>query len=142
VICLASIDHVVFRVKDMARMIRWYGEVLGAQVERESAEYGLVQLRAGSSLIDFVDVEGKLGRQGGAAPGSEGHNVDHVCLRVEPWDGDAILAHLEAHGIPGAEIVSRYGAEGQGPSIYIADPEGNTLELKGPPWPEEADDWA
>lgn len=136
---LAAIDHVVFRVKDMARMIRWYGDVLGAEVERESEEYGLVQLRAGNSLIDFVDVAGRLGRKGGAAPGNEGHNVDHVCLRVDPWDSDAILAHLEAHGIADAEISSRYGAEGQGPSIYIADPEGNTLELKGPPWPAHTD---
>ncbi len=133
---LSAIDHVVFRVTDMAAMIRWYGEVLGAQVEREVADLGLVQLRAGSALIDFVDVNGRLGQQGGAAPGKGGRNVDHVCLRVEPWDGDAILAHLASHGIEGAEIASRYGAEGQGPSIYLADPEGNALELKGPPWPD------
>ena len=136
---LAAIDHVVFRVKDMAAMIRWYGEVLGAGVEREVPDVGLVQLRAGASLIDLVDVAGRLGRQGGAAPGEGGRNVDHVCLRVEPWDGEAILAHLAGHGIANAEIASRYGAQGQGPSIYIADPEGNVLELKGPPWPSDDD---
>lgn len=132
---LAAIDHVVFRVRDMQSMIDWYARVLGARVERELSEFGLVQLRAGTSLIDFVDVNGRIGRQGGAAPGSEGRNVDHVCFRVLPWDGEAILAHLAANGIEGAEIGSRYGAEGQGPSIYITDPEGNDLELKGPPWP-------
>lgn len=134
-ITLTAIDHVVFRVKDMECMIRWYANVLGARVEKELPEYGIVQLRAGASLIDFVDVAGPLGRQGGAAPGDEGRNVDHVCFRVLPWDGEAILAHLAAQGIADAEVASRYGAEGQGPSIYIADPEGNALELKGPPWP-------
>ncbi len=134
---LAAIDHVVFRVRDMARMIEWYGKVLGARVEREAPEYGLVQLRAGTSLIDFVDVEGRIGRAGGAAPGAEGRNVDHVCFRVLPWDGEAVLRHLAAHGIEDAEIASRYGAEGQGPSIYLTDPEGNALELKGPAWPPE-----
>jgi glyoxylase I family protein len=80
-----------------------------------------------------VPVGGKLGQMGGAAPGAEGRNVDHVCFRVLPWDGEAILRHLSEHGID-AEIVSRYGAEGTGPSIYVTDPEGNALELKGPPW--------
>jgi glyoxylase I family protein len=130
---LAAIDHVVFRVKDMAGMIRFYEDVLGARVEREVPELGLVQLRAGTSLIDFVDVNGKIGRQKGAAPGEEGQNVDHVCFRVLPWNGSAILEHLVRHGFEKPEIASRYGAEGQGPSIYISDPEGNDLELKGPP---------
>jgi glyoxylase I family protein len=95
----------------------------------------LFQLRAGSSLIDLVDVEGKLGRQGGAAPGADGHNVDHVCLGVDGYDEAAIIAHLERHGVRVGEIGSRYGAEGQGPSIYLFDPEGNRIELKGPPIP-------
>jgi glyoxylase I family protein len=134
---LTAIDHVVFRVKDMARMIRFYEDVLGARVERELPEFGLVQLRAGTSLIDLADVNGRIGRQGAAAPGAEGRNVDHVCFRVLPWDGEAIVAHLARHGFDNLEIASRYGAEGQGPSIYITDPEGNDLELKGPPWPED-----
>ncbi len=130
---IAAIDHVVFRVKDMAAMIRFYRDVLGARVEREVPEFDLVQLRAGTSLIDLVDVEGKIGRAGGGAPGEGGHNVDHVCFRVLPWDGEAIIAHLAAHGIRDTEISTRYGAEGFGPSIYLSDPEGNALELKGPP---------
>lgn len=130
---IAAIDHVVFRVKDMAAMIRFYRDVLGARVEREVPEFDLVQLRAGTSLIDLVDVEGKIGRAGGGAPGEGGHNVDHVCFRVLPWDGEAIIAHLAAHGIGDTEISTRYGAQGFGPSIYLSDPEGNALELKGPP---------
>ncbi len=129
---LAAIDHVVFRVADLDESLRFYTEVLGATVEKIQAEIGLWQLRAGSSLIDLVPVEGRLGRMGGAPPAAEGRNVDHVCFRVLPWDAAAILAHLSSHGIE-AEVAQRYGAEGDGPSIYLTDPDGNGLELKGPP---------
>jgi glyoxylase I family protein len=132
-ITIRGIDHVVFRVVDLDRMARFYIDVLGARFEKHQEAAGLYQLRIGDALIDLVPVDGKLGAMGGAAPGAEGRNVDHVCFRVLPWDGDAILAELSGHGIEG-EIVSRYGAEGEGPSIYLHDPEGNMLELKGPPW--------
>ena len=130
---IRDIDHVVLRVVDLERVARFYVEVLGARWERRRESIGLHQLRAGSALIDLVPVDGPLGRQGGAPPGQEGRNVDHICFRVLPWDGEAILAELKRHGIE-SEIVSRYGAEGDGPSIYLSDPEGNNLELKGPPW--------
>lgn len=129
---LAAIDHVVFRVADLEESLRFYTEVLGASLEKVQPEIGLWQLRAGTSLIDLVPVEGRLGRMGGAAAGREGRNLDHVCFRVLPWDEAAILAHLSSHGID-AEVARRYGAEGDGPSIYLADPDGNGLELKGPP---------
>jgi catechol 2,3-dioxygenase-like lactoylglutathione lyase family enzyme len=132
-ITIQAIDHVVLRVTDLDRVARFYIDVLGARWEKKQETVGLYQLRVGTSLIDLVPIDGKLGRAGGAAPGAEGRNVDHVCYRVLPWDGAAILAELETHGI-GGEIVSRYGAEGEGPSIYLTDPEGNMLELKGPPW--------
>ncbi|HYE29654.1 MAG TPA: VOC family protein [Allosphingosinicella sp.] len=128
---LAAIDHVVFRVADLDTSLLFYTQVLGATVEKVQAEIGLWQLRAGSSLIDLVPVEGPLGRTGGAAPGAEGRNVDHVCFRVVPWDEPAILFHLGRHGIE-AQVSQRYGAEGIGPSIYLSDPNGNGLELKGP----------
>jgi catechol 2,3-dioxygenase-like lactoylglutathione lyase family enzyme len=83
-------------------------------------------------MIDLVAVHGKLGKAGGAAPGREGRNLDHLCLRVEPFDQDAIVAHLARHGVAVGEIRRRYGAEGNGVSIYVQDPEGNTVELKGP----------
>ncbi len=129
---LAAIDHVVFRVADLEASLRFYTEVLGATLEKVQAEIGLWQLRAGSSLIDLVPVEDRLGRMGGRPAGREGRNVDHVCFRVLPWDEAGILAHLASHGIE-AEVAQRYGAEGDGPSIYLADPDGNGLELKGPP---------
>lgn len=132
-ITIRDIDHVVLRIRDLDRVAAFYIDVLGARWEKQQATIGLYQLRVGNSLIDLVPVDGELGRAGGAAPGREGRNVDHVCFRVLPWDGEAVLAHLAGHGIQG-EIVSRYGAEGDGPSIYLSDPEGNSLELKGPPW--------
>ncbi|MBI4207337.1 MAG: VOC family protein [Betaproteobacteria bacterium] len=130
---ILGLDHVVLRVADMSRMVRFYCDVLGCRVERTREELGLVQLRAGQSLIDLVAVGGELGKQGGAAPGIEGRNMDHMCLRVEPFDAGAIASHLLAHGVVPGETKSRYGAEGEGPSMYISDPEGNTVELKGPP---------
>jgi catechol 2,3-dioxygenase-like lactoylglutathione lyase family enzyme len=91
-----------------------------------------VQLRAGRSLIDLVPLDGKLGAAGGAAPGREGRNVDHFCVRVDPFDDGAMRAHLARHAIEAGATEMRYGAEGNGPSIYIVDPDGNTVELKGP----------
>jgi catechol 2,3-dioxygenase-like lactoylglutathione lyase family enzyme len=127
------IDHVVLRVSDLDRALRFYCGALGCAVEKRQDELGLIQLRAGRSLIDLVPVDGKLGRMGGAPPGREGRNLDHFCLRIEPFEPAALRAHLEAHGVTPSDIVERYGAEGDGPSMYVGDPEGNTVELKGPP---------
>jgi catechol 2,3-dioxygenase-like lactoylglutathione lyase family enzyme len=130
---LQGIDHLVLRVVDLDRMVRFYVDALGCGVERRQDAIGLVQLRAGRSLIDLVPVDGKLGRMGGAAPGAQGRNLDHFCLRVDPFDEAALRAHLAAHGVEAGKTESRYGAEGEGPSIYLSDPEGNVVELKGPP---------
>jgi catechol 2,3-dioxygenase-like lactoylglutathione lyase family enzyme len=132
-IVIREIDHIVLRVIRLDEMIRFYCEVLGCRIERRQDEIGLVQLRAGNALVDLVPVDGKLGQMGGAAPGREGRNLDHVCFRVEPFDEAAIRAHLAAHGVQAGPVESRYGAEGEGPSIYLQDPEHNTIELKGPP---------
>lgn len=129
---VGGLDHVVIRVRDTARLVAFWRDVLGCEVEKVQDKLGLIQLRAGRSLVDLVDVEGKIGKQGGAAPGAEGRNMDHFCLRVDPFDGAAIRAHLKAHGVEPGAVEQRYGAEGDGPSIYFTDPEGNTIELKGP----------
>ena len=127
-----SVDHVVLGVADVEKVGAFYIDVLGGRWDRRRGDIGLHHLRLGEMMIDLVPVEGQLGRLGGAGPGSEGRNVDHVAFRVRPWDGHAILAALKSHGIE-AEIKSRYGADGDGPSIYLRDPEGNGVELKGPP---------
>jgi glyoxylase I family protein len=132
---IKHLDHLVLRVTNLREMMDFYTNVLGCPVEKVQEDLGLYQLRAGSALIDLVPIDGPLGSKGGAAPGREGRNLDHFCLRVEPFDAGGIIAHLRAHGADPAPVASRYGAEGQGPSIYVADPEGNMVELKGPPGP-------
>jgi glyoxylase I family protein len=128
-----GIDHVVLRVSDVERSLAFYCDVLGCREERRSDALGLIQLRAGRNLIDLVDVDSPLGRAGGEPPGNTGRNVDHVALRIEPFDPDALAAHLEAHGVEPGDVVQRYGAEGNGPSMYVRDPDGNVVELKGSP---------
>ena len=129
---IKHLDHLVLRVTDLPAMMRFYTDVLGCSVEKTREDLGLYQLRAGSALIDLVPVDGPLGRKGGAAPGKDARNLDHFCLRIDPYDAETILAHLRAHGAQPGPVESRYGAEGQGPSIYVSDPEGNIVELKGP----------
>lgn len=129
---LLGLDHVVIRARDIKTMMSFYLDVLNCEIEREVADIGLYQLRAGRALIDLVDMNGVLGEEGGAPPGDEGHNMDHLCLRIEPWDPDAISTHLKAHNVDASPVKSRNGAEGEGPSIYLNDPEGNRIEIKGP----------
>lgn len=115
----------VLRVADTRRAIQFYCDVLGCSVERRVESIGLVQLRAGASLIDLVPAT--------APPGSADGNMDHFCLRIEDFDEAALRAHLQSHGIAVGEVAQRYGADGNGPSLYIEDPDGNCVELKGPP---------
>ena len=119
-----GLDHVVLRVADMDRAIAFYEQVLGLNVERTLPEIGLVQLRAGSSMIDLVPR---------SEDEDEGRNMDHFAVRIEAMDVPALQAHLRRQGIDPGEVRRRYGAEGYGSSIYITDPDGNTVELKGPP---------
>ncbi len=131
---IKNLDHVVLRSPDADRLVGFYCNVLGCTVERRSSpEFGMVQLRAGAALIDIVAVDSELGRMGGAAPGKDGRNMDHFCVRLDPFSEEVIREDLAQHGVVGSKLEARYGAEGNGPSIYIQDPDGNTIELKGPP---------
>ena len=132
---IADIDHIVLRVVNLDAMLGFYVGVLGCAVEIRRDDIGLIQLRAGRSMIDLMPLDGALGKVGSAAPGKEGRNLDHFCLRVDPFDEPAIRNHLLAAGIQAGPVAPRYGAQGLGPSIYLEDPEGNTVELKGPPSP-------
>ncbi len=127
------IDHVVLRVRNPRASIAFYRDVLGCNVIRERPDLGLIHIRAGASMIDLVDVDGELGRRGGAAPGQDARNVDHVCLRIEPFDETSLRQHLVTRGaIPIGPVSRNFGAEGEGLSLYIRDPDGNIVELKGP----------
>ncbi|MEK6593811.1 MAG: VOC family protein [Pseudomonadota bacterium] len=136
---ILGLDHVVLRVRDVPRMTRFYCDVLGCRVERVREDLGLTQLRAGQSLIDFIAIAGadkpaaRRDSHGQPERSAEGGNMDHVCLRIEPFDQTALIGHLIRQGVVPGETKRRYGADGYGPSIYISDPEGNTIELKGPP---------
>lgn len=136
---ILEIDHLVLRVTALDRMLRFYCDALGCTLERRQDALGLVQLRAGRSLIDLVPVDGPLGKAGGAPPGKEGRNLDHFCLRVDAFDEAAIRSHLRAHGVEAGPLVTRNGAQGAGPSLYVCDPEGNVVELKGPATQERLD---
>jgi len=132
---LKQIDHVVLRVRDKDASLQFYCDVLGCTLDKVQAAIGLWQVRAGTSLIDLVPLDGLLGKIGGAGPEKEGRNVDHFAIQIAPFDEDAIRAHLAAHNVTITDAGRRYGAEGDGPSIYILDPDGNAVELKGPPAP-------
>jgi len=127
-----ALDHVVLRVTDMDRALAFYEGVLGLEIERQ-LDIGLVQLRAGASLLDLVPVESELGRAGGGAPGKDAHNMDHFCLSLAEFHEDDIRNWLTANDVPAGNVERRYGAGGFGPSLYLTDPDGNTVELKGPP---------
>jgi catechol 2,3-dioxygenase-like lactoylglutathione lyase family enzyme len=125
-------DHIVLRIRDKAAMLGFYEGVLGLTVDRDRPELGLTHIRLGAQMIDLITLDGPLGKLGGAAPGLEGRNVDHFALQVRPFDEPAIRAHLASHGADVVEEGPRYGADGDGFSLYVRDPEGNTVELKGP----------
>lgn len=120
------IDHVVLRVADMEKSLTFYRDVVGAHLEREIPEIGMKQLRAGASLIDLLPAESAMVPDGA-------QNMDHVCLRVEPWVDSVVKAHLAHFGVEIESEGIRYGADGEGPSLYVFDPDGNRVELKGPP---------
>jgi glyoxylase I family protein len=124
---VGGLDHVVLRVGDLGRAISFYQKVLGCHIERELEQPRLVQLRAGVSLIDLVPASVSPHEAGDAA----GRNMDHFAVRVIGFDAAALTAHLKQNGIDPGDVRERYGAEGYGPSLYITDPDGNTVELKG-----------
>ena len=123
----------MLRVANIEASLRFYRSVLGCTLDNVQEKIGLWQVRAGSSLIDLIPLDGMLGKLGGAAPAQEGRNLDHFAIQVTPFDDAKIRAHLAAHDVMVTDAGQRYGAQGEGPSIYIRDPDGNTVELKGPP---------
>ena len=125
---IRNIDHLVLRVRDIDAMRTFYCDVLGAEHVAYRPKLAMSHLRVGDCMLDLVVAE----KRGLAAPEAGRLNLDHFCFRVEPFDRDAIVAHLKRHNVPLGPIRERYGAEGNGVSIYLTDPEGNTVELKGP----------
>ena len=131
-ISVSGFDHIVLRIRDKDRMLGFYVDVLGLSIDRDRPNLGLTHLRAGRQMIDLVTLDGSLGAKGGAGPQAEGRNLDHFALQLRPFDEFAIRGHLAAHGVEVVEEGQRYGADGDGLSLYVRDPEGNLVELKGP----------
>jgi catechol 2,3-dioxygenase-like lactoylglutathione lyase family enzyme len=128
---IIAIDHIVLRTDKLQLMLKFYTDVLGCGIERETpSNIGLTQLRAGNALIDLVNVDSQLGRVGGGAPTKTENNVDHFCLQVKSISEKEMRDHLQEHGVAVGEFGERYGAQGLGNSVYIQDPEGNTVELR------------
>ncbi|MGY0615043.1 VOC family protein [Vibrio sp. FJH11] len=125
-----ALDHIVLRTSNLDAMLHFYRDILGCSVERELAELGLTQLRAGTALIDIVTVDSELGKLGGKPPVQNGRNIDHFCLQLAPFEESELRQYLLSHDIKTEDFSRRYGAQGFGRSIYINDPEGNVVELK------------
>ena len=126
-----AIDHIVLRTTKLKEMLDFYINILNCTIERETPlETGLTQLRAGSALIDLVVVNSRLGAVGGGAPSKTERNVDHFCLQIKSVPEQGIINYLQKNGIEVGEFESRYGAQGEGNSIYIKDPEENSVELR------------
>jgi glyoxylase I family protein len=123
---VAELDHVVVRCRDQAQSLDFYTRILGVVEERRFDPIGLIQLRAGASMIDLVPAD--------PPPTQEGRNVDHFCLGIEAADMEAVAAWLKTQRVEVlGEPTPRYGARGTGLSIYVLDPDGNIVELKQMP---------
>lgn len=120
-----GLDHVVLRTRSAEAVLRFYRDVLGCSVERTIEPLGMIQLRAGSALVDVID------SNTWAATTTAGHGdlYDHFCLAVAGPVED-VLAALDEAGVAHGPATERYGATGNGPSVYATDPDGRTVELK------------
>ena len=133
-VAFLGLDHVVIRCADIDRMGAFYETVLGCRRERVLDDLGLYQFRAGACLIDLVDIDKPIGA--GPAPDPANPNMAHLCLRIEDTDWNGLIAYFRDRGVDiDGEPGRRYGADGQGQSVYLRDPEGNVLELKMSPEP-------
>lgn len=120
-----GIDHVVLRVTDRDRSLRFYGEVLGLHVERIIEDLNLFQMRCGRNIIDLLVLppDRRLAAE-------EERGLDHFCLNIR-GDIDAIVGYLKEQNVPiTMGPVEVYGATGYGTSVYVLDPDGHTIELK------------
>lgn len=129
---LDGIDHVLLLVEGMKRAERFYTQVLGCVIESRLPQYGMLQLRAGAALIDLVDISAKEGSWA-VPPVAGGRNLDHLCLALGAHDKVRLRTHLARHRVRVIEEGVHAGSRGESFSLYVRDPSGNVIELKGPP---------
>jgi catechol 2,3-dioxygenase-like lactoylglutathione lyase family enzyme len=115
-------DHIVLVVADVERAVAWYRDVLGLEVLRfaewKDGRVPFPSLRVSEHTI--IDV--LAGERG---PGA---NVDHFCLVVDEIDLAAVRDSGRFDVIEGP--ATRWGARGDGTSLYVRDPDGNVVELR------------
>jgi catechol 2,3-dioxygenase-like lactoylglutathione lyase family enzyme len=116
-----ELDHLVLNVADVERSLDWYTGLLGLAGERVDewrageVPFPSVRISAGC-IIDLFATE------------RTGENLDHLCLVVEPGDVTTIAVDDRFDVVEGP--VDRWGARGVGRSVYVRDPDGNTVELR------------
>jgi glyoxylase I family protein len=128
---LVGIDHVVFLVDDMSRAMEFYAKVLGCVPGYSYPALGIEQVWCGAALIVLWDTT-HPGAAGASPAVPGGRNVDHLCIATSPFAPEAMRAHLAVHGVAILREATHGGARGMGHSLYIRDPFGNVLEIKGP----------
>lgn len=119
-----ELDHVVLRVRDQAASQRFYTGILGLTLDHVNEPIRLIQLRAGRHLIDLLPLAP-------GEPAAPTARMDHICLSIRCDDLAAVAAFLKEAGIDvEGDVVARRGAFGEGPSLYVRDPDGYRIELK------------
>ncbi len=120
---ISGIDHVVVKVASLDRSIAFYCDVLGCTLEWRRDDLALAHLRVGHSFVDLL--------AGQPLPSGPDRNMDHLCLTVTEFDLETVRDHLVACNVEVGTAGERFGAAGWGQSLYITDPDGNGLELRG-----------
>jgi catechol 2,3-dioxygenase-like lactoylglutathione lyase family enzyme len=118
---VVALDHVVLNVADVERSLAFYCGELGLPGERVD------EWRRGEVFFPSVRVDAHTIIDLLAAPRT-GENSDHLCLVVEPTDLDAVKDSGRFEVVDGP--ATRFGARGDGTSLYVKDPDGNTVELR------------
>jgi catechol 2,3-dioxygenase-like lactoylglutathione lyase family enzyme len=118
-VSVKGLDHVVFNSTDIERSLEWYRDVLGLEAmnvdawRRGDVFFPSVRVNE-QTIIDLFPAE------------RSGENVNHICLEIADTDLDALAAEFpDSHRVDG-----NFGAQGYGASLYVRDPDGNTVELK------------
>ena len=127
---VVGIDHIVLRTKRLPELLEFYCDKLGLKVERHLKKFGLYQLRAGFALLDILDRTVADAEEEATDSTKRDPQYDHFCLAVAELNAQELVEWLDAEEIPHGKVERRYGATGEGTSIYAEDPDGRRVELK------------
>ncbi len=126
-------DHIVLNMKDDEKMIAFYSTVLKFPTERlEEYRAGKVPFPSVRLNADtIIDLFPKTMWEKSARAGEGRENLNHFCIALSKETWQNLLERLKANAVPITEgPVQRWGAHGEGMSIYFRDPEGNLIEAR------------